>query len=69
MDTDYIKRYGKLPAVADAIQLKETFWENENCRRQRVLLKINFLRDVEDAALRLDKFMPLIMRLFPKQFA
>lgn len=68
MDTDYIKRYGKLPAVADAIQLKETFWENEKLQdAKEALLKMPLSsRDVEDAALRLDKFAPLIMRLFPE---
>ncbi|HHX94342.1 MAG TPA: D-serine ammonia-lyase [Clostridia bacterium] len=57
-----------MPAVADAIQLKETFWENEKLQdAKEALLKMPLSsRDVEDAALRLDKFAPLIMRLFPE---
>ena len=50
------------------MQLKETFWDN-NMRRDAKEALSNMsisVRDVDDAALRLDRFAPLIMKLFPE---
>lgn len=68
MNTEYIERYGQLPAVADAVRLRETFWENGMRQDAKVALSNMSIsiKDVDDAALRLDRFAPLIMRLFPE---
>lgn len=67
-DMEYIERYGKLPAVADAMELKETYWENPMRQdAEKALSNMSLsVKDVDDAASRLDRFAPLIMKLFPE---
>ncbi|NLO89468.1 MAG: D-serine ammonia-lyase [Clostridia bacterium] len=50
------------------MQLKETFWENDKLQdAKKALLKMPLSSgDVADAAQRLDRFAPLIMKLFPE---
>lgn len=65
---EYINRHRKIPAIADAIELKETFWENDMRQDSKeALSKMPVsVRDVDDAALRMDRFAPLIVELFPE---
>lgn len=65
---EYVERYGKLPAVADTMELKETYWENpmrQDAKRALSNMSLS-VKDVDGAALRLDRFAPLITKLFPE---
>ena len=68
MNLELVKIYGKLPAIADAMAMRETFWVNDLRQDAKAALSKMPLsvRDVDDAASRLDRFAPLIKKLFPE---
>lgn len=68
MNEEYIARYGSIPAIADAMHLKEAFWENDGLQDTHEALESTSLsvRDIDDAASRLDRFAPLIKEFFPE---
>ena len=63
--------WNKIPALRDVMAAEETCWINpkqEPFDAVRESLPVN-PAEVDDAAARLDRFAPLLMRLFPETAA
>ena len=67
MNVEFQKYIDTIPAVADAVQLKETFWLNDKmapeAEQNITLVNPNQIKDASD---RLMRFAPYLKKVFPE---